>query len=101
MSKCPTCGQRKRRSLPQNSRLHSLFMLLQDSVKAKDGQFHSALWWKTMTKAEWLGFTEFRKPDGNVIQVLRSTADLDVNELNDFMTKVEAFAASRGVYLDD
>ena len=100
MSKCQTCGQRKKRSLPQNARLHSIFMLLQDSVKAKDCEYHSAMWWKTCCKHQWLGYREFRLPDGNVIQVLRSTADLDVEELNEFMTKVEAFAASRGVYLE-
>ena len=54
-----------------------------------------------MMKAEWLGFIEFRKPDGNVIQVLRSTADCDVVELNNFMTQVEAFAAQKGIYLED
>ena len=54
-----------------------------------------------MMKAQWLGFMEFRKPDGQVIQVLKSTADLDVAELNDFMTQVEAFAAQKGIYLDD
>ena len=99
--KCDKCGQRNKRSLPQNARLHSLFMLLQDSVKAKDGEYHSAMWWKVMTKAEYLGFAEFRKPDGSVIQVIRSTADLDVTELNEFMTRVEAYAAKRGVYLED
>lgn len=76
-------------------------MLMQDTLKASDGQQHSAMWWKVMSKSEWLGFTEFRKPDGNVIQVLRSTADLDVSELNDFMTKVEAYCSKRGVHLDD
>jgi hypothetical protein len=101
MSVCPTCGQRKRRSLPQNSRLHSLFMLMQDTLKAKDGESHSAMWWKVMSKSEYLGFTEFRKPDGSVIQVLRSTADCDVSELNEFMEKVEAYCSKRGVYLDD
>lgn len=54
-----------------------------------------------MSKAEWLGFSEFRKPDGNVIQVIRSTADLDVKELNEFMEKVEAYCAKQGVYLED
>lgn len=101
MSKCPTCGQRKKRTLPQNSRLHSLFMLMQDTCKDKNGEQHSAMWWKTLSKAEWLGFSEFRKPDGSVIQVLRSTADLDVAELNEFMTKVESYCAKQGVYLDD
>ncbi len=99
--KCPTCGQRKKRSLPQNARLHALFMLMQDTLTAKDGLQHSAMWWKVMCKSQWLGFTEYRKPDGDVIQVLRSTADLDVTELNEFMTKVEAYCAQRGVYLED
>ena len=101
MSVCPTCGQRKRRSLPQNSRLHALFTRVSENVRAKDGEFHSAMWWKTMFKAEWLGFMEFRKPNGDVIQVLRSTADCEVGELNDFMTRVEAYAAQKGIYLED
>ena len=54
-----------------------------------------------MLKSHFLGFVEFRKPDGAVIQVLISTADLDVEALNKFMTQVEVFAAQRGVYLDD
>ena len=101
MSVCPTCGQRKRRSLPQNARLHAIFMRVSENVRSKDNEFHSPMWWKTMMKAQWLGFMEFRKPDGQVIQVLKSTADLDVAELNDFMTQVEAFAAQKGIYLDD
>ncbi len=76
-------------------------MLMQDTLTAKDGQYHSAEWWKVMSKYEWLGCVEFRKPDGDVIQVIRSTADLDVNELNEFMTKVESYCAKRGVYLED
>ena len=101
MSACPACGQRKRRSLPQNARLHTIFTRIAESVKAKDGEYHSAMWWKVMLKSHFLGFVEFRKPDGAVIQVLISTADLDVEALNKFMTQVEVFAAQRGVYLDD
>ena len=48
------------------------------NVTATDNLYHPALWWKTMCKAQWLGFDEFRKPDGSVIQVLRSTSDCDV-----------------------
>ena len=99
--RCPTCGQRKKRTLPQNARLHALFAQLAANVTANDGLYHPALWWKTMCKAEWLGFDEFRKPDGSVIQVLRSTADCDVEELTNFMNEVERYAAKRGVYLDD
>jgi hypothetical protein len=101
MSVCPTCKQRKRRSGEQNRRLHAIFNLMADTLKAKDNEYHSALWWKTVSKHQWLGYTEFRIPDGNVIQVLKSTADCDVEELNKFMESVERYAATRGVYLDD
>ena len=99
--KCPQCGQTKKRSIPQNSRLHKLFQLMQDELTDKTGQKQHAQWWKVMAKAEWLGFMEFRKADGQVIQVLRSTADCSVEELNEFMQKIESYCAKRGVYLEE
>ena len=101
MTRCPTCGAAKKRTLPQNSRLHKLFTEIAANVTAKDGLYHPALWWKTMCKDRWLGYVEFRRPDGSVIQVLRSTADCSVDELTEFMAQVEKYAASRGVYLDE
>ena len=98
---CPTCKQKKKRSLPQNSRLHKLFQLMQDNLQDKDGHYQHAMWWKINAKDRWLGYSEFRRSDGSVIQVLRSTSDCDVQELNEFMTRVEAYAAKRGVYLED
>jgi hypothetical protein len=99
--RCPTCGQAKKRTLPQNARLHALFTQLAANVTAKDGLYHPAQWWKVMSKDRWLGYDEFRRPDGTVITVMRSTADCDVEELTNFMNEVERYAASRGVYLDD
>lgn len=101
MEVCPTCKQKKRRSLPQNARLHKLFTEIAANVTGADGQYHPAQWWKVMSKDRWLGYDEFRRPDGQVITVLRSTADCDVAELNEFMEQVERYAATRGVYLDD
>ena len=54
-----------------------------------------------MCRDRWLGYTEFRKPDGSMITVLRSTADLEVDEMTAFMDEVERYAATRGVYLVD
>lgn len=99
--KCEKCGQRKKRSLPQNALLHSLVTQISESVRAKDGEFHSPMWWKVMLKSHYLGFKEFRRPDGQVIQVLLSTADLEVDKFNEFITQVQAFASTRGVYLED
>ena len=99
--RCPACNQIKRRSLPQNARLHKLFTELAANVKAKDGLYHPALWWKVMSKDRWLGYDEFQKPNGETIYALKSTANLDVEELNTFMAEVERYAAERGVWLDD
>ena len=99
---CPTCGQRKKRSIPQNARLHKLFTEISSNLTAKDGLYHSHQWWKVMMKDHFLGYEpEYRRPDGKVIEVLRSTADLSVDELNEFMTQVEMYANERGVYLED
>jgi len=99
--RCPTCGARKKRTLPQNARLHALFTQLAANVTGKDGLYHPAQWWKVMCKDRWLGYDEYRRPDGSVITVMRSTADCDVEELTNFMNEVERYAAGRGVYLDD
>jgi hypothetical protein len=81
--------------------LHKLFTEIAANLKAKDGEYHHKLWWKTMCKDEWLGYDDFRKPNGEVINVLRSTSDCSVEELTEFMMKVEEYANNRGVYLDE
>lgn len=98
--RCPTCGQIKRRSSEQNRRLHKLFTEMAAQLKAKDGLQHHYLWWKAMCKDRWLGYDEF-KLDGKIVYQLRSTSELDVTELNEFMAQVEQYANSRGVYLED
>ncbi len=54
-----------------------------------------------MAKDQWLGYNEFTAPDGRTIYALKSTADLSVEELNNFMNDVERYCAVRGVYLQD
>lgn len=101
MAKCKECGQEPKRSLPQNNRLHLLFTEIAANVMAKDGLYHPALWWKVCAKNEWLGYNEYRLPNGKVIYDLKSTADCTIAELNEFMAKVERFAATKGVWLQD
>ena len=101
MANCPTCGKLPKRSLPQNNRLHSLFTELAANVTAKDGLMHDHHWWKVMCKHQWLGYLEFRIPDGNVIQVMKSTSDCDVEELTKFMAQVERYAATKSVWLQE
>ena len=99
--RCPTCNQPHRRSTAQNARLHKLFQLMSEHFKGKDGLYHPALWWKVCMKHQWLGYDEFKLPNGETVYSMRSTADLHVDELNKFMERVERFAAEKNVLLQD
>lgn len=100
MNRCPVCGQLKKRSNPQNARLHKLFTEMAANLTAQDKLYHPHQWWKTMCKDRWLGYEEYQA-NGKTIYVLRSTASLDTEEFTEFMNKVEEYANSRGVYLED
>ncbi len=52
-------------------------------------------------KAQWLGFNEYKKSNGDIIYELKSTADCNVAELNDFMARVERWAAEHDIWLQD
>jgi NinB protein len=99
--RCPTCNQAPRRSLPQNNRLHLLFDAISRQVVADDKLLHHAMWWKIVMKDRWLGYNETVASNGKVIYSLRGTADLTVEELNNFMERVERYAAEHGIWLQD
>jgi hypothetical protein len=54
-----------------------------------------------MFKDRWLGYNEFKASNGKVITELKSTADCNVAELNDFMARVERWAAEHNIWLQD
>jgi hypothetical protein len=101
MAKCKVCGQEPKRSLPQNNRLHLLFTEIAANVMASDNLYHPAMWWKVMFKDRWLGYNEYRTSSGKVITELKSTADCNVAELNEFMERVERWAAEHDIWLQD
>ena len=51
-------------------------------------------------KDRWLGYNEV-VTNGKTVYSLRGTADLTVEELNNFMDRVERYAAEHGIYLQD
>jgi hypothetical protein len=101
IKRCPTCGQSHRRSSAQNARLHKLFTMMSEQLKGKDGLYHPTMYWKVLSKDQWLGYDEVQHFDGRTIYALKSTANLSVEELNNFMNEVERYCAVRGVYLQD
>jgi hypothetical protein len=52
-------------------------------------------------KSKFLGCSDVALPDGKVLIIPQSSADLDVAEFSEYFTKVEADLADRGVFLDD
>jgi hypothetical protein len=89
--KCPTCGRRKRRSSQANRRYWALVGKLTTIVYQ----------WHEFFKDLYIEPEVIKLPDGRRKVCDPHSSELDVPDFNDYMTKVEAWAAERGVQLDD
>jgi hypothetical protein len=99
-SRCPACGRREKRSNEQNRRYWKLVALVAENVKP-DGHAYAVKAWHLWFKSRFLGCTEVQLPNGAVLTEPCSSADEDTDAFSDFMTQVEAWAAERGVFLDE
>jgi len=98
--KCPTCGRRKtNRSPDQNARYWALIGLLMEKGKEKNLNY-SKDDWHDMMKIKFLGAREIELPSGKVITRVNDTHNLDTIEFGEFLDKVQAWAAEKGVFLD-
>ena len=77
-----------------------LLHLIADKLKPQD-QSYSAETWHVWFKQRFLGCDEVKMPNGKVIQIPKSTADLDTAEFADYVFKIEEWASSHDVFLDD
>jgi len=68
---------------------------------APDDRHFSPEVWHEQCKRHWLGTTETTLPSGETICRTNSTADLSTEEFGEYMSAVEAWANSRGVFLDE
>jgi hypothetical protein len=66
-----------------------------------NGQAYSADTWHVYCKSKWLGCDDVTLPNKKTLAIPRSSAALDVAEFADYMGQVEAWAADKGVYLDE
>lgn len=96
--RCPVCHRKHRRSNPANSRYWALLHLCAERLA--DGQY-SAEQMHVYFKSKYLGCDDVQMPNGKTLTIPRSTAGLDVAEFGEYMDKVEADAAQRGVFLAD
>ena len=100
LERCPTCHRKHRRSNPANARYWLLLHAIAEKVKP-GGNAASADTWHLWAKSKFLGCDDVKLPSGKTLTIPRSTAALDTAEFNDYMTAVEAWAATRDVWLDD
>jgi hypothetical protein len=96
--RCPACKRLLRRSNPQNARYWALLHEIASQLMQRKFGVEA---WHLFFKSQFLGCDDVKTIYGKRLVIPRSTAGLDVAEFNDYMTKVEAFAAERDVYLDD
>lgn len=100
VDRCPLCKRRQTRSSEANRRYWALLHVMAEKLQPQ-GQAYSADQWHLYCKSRWLGADDVKLPNGKVIVIPRSTADLDTSAFNDYMTAVEAWANERNCYLED
>ena len=98
-ARCPVCKRLRKRSNPANARYWLLLHTISEKIKP-EGIQHSPEVWHVYMKQRFLGVDEFRMPNKQEMRIPKSSAELDTEEFNEFMRKVEEFAMSRNVYLD-
>jgi hypothetical protein len=99
VTRCPHCGQRRKRSNPANSRYWLLLHEISRNVKPEGNEYSPEVWHSYM-KQRFLGAEEVKMPNKQTMLIPNSSADLSVEEFADYMTRVEEWANGRGVFLD-
>lgn len=71
------------------------------AARAWNGQHYSADQFHEYYKSRFLGADDVRLPNGRTLTIPRSSADLTTEEFSEYLDRVQADAAERGVYLAD
>ena len=100
VTRCPTCKRVQKRSTEANRRYWLIIHLIADKVKP-DGQEFAPETWHQWAKLRWLGGDDVKLPNGKVIVVPKSSAELGKDEFHEFVCNVEEWALDRGVVLDE
>lgn len=100
IDRCPTCKRKVRRSNAANAHYWLLLHMVADKLKP-NGEQYSAETWHHWAKLKWLGGDDVKLPNGKVIVVPKSSAELGKDEFHEYVFQVESWANEHGVYLDE
>lgn len=98
--RCPTCGRRERRSNEHNKLYWLLLYKAADRLKPA-GNSYAPETFHVYYKLKFLGGDDVKLPNGKVIVMPKSSAELDKSEFHDYVDKVEHDLGERGVFLDE
>ena len=98
--RCPVCGSLPKRNNEQNAAYWALLHKISLLVKV-NGVVYSSKSWHLYFREKLLGYQDIQLPNGKTIVQLRSTTDLNKDEFSDYLTKIEVFAAEKGVFNDE
>jgi len=99
-SRCPTCHRRIKRSSEANRRYWALLHAVSEKLRP-GGKQYSAESYHLWAKSKWIGCDEMKLPNGAVLLMPRSSADLSTEKFADYMTQLEAWANDLDVFLED
>lgn len=84
---------KSKRSLAQNRLLHMWIACIRDGYHEGGGELHSADVWKEHLCKMFL-VTQSHDIGGAVVETRKSTANLGIKEMTDFLEKIDMYAAS-------
>ena len=88
-----------KRSYEQNRRLWSLYNQIAEQVWL-DGRRYSADVWHEYFKQQFIGCDERVLPSGEIQKIGLSTTKLNTQQMADYQTRIEAWAAEQGVIFE-
>ena len=99
MDRCPSCGRKKVRTTQANRRYFAL--VSQCVTFTFNGQRWSKKQWHEMFKDMFIDPLVIDLPNGKRAVRDPESSDLDIDQFNVFMDKVEAWCGERGIFLPE
>ena len=97
---CPTCLRRHKRSTEANRLYWALLHAISEKLPVQT-QTYSADQWHLYLRSKFLGCDDMKLPNGKIVTIPKSTADLDVPEFSEYYDKVSHWAAEHNVWLPE
>jgi hypothetical protein len=88
--------EKEKRRSAQNRRYWAILHEMAEQLDINDVEA-----WHEWCKRRFIGVKEVTLPDGEIINIGRSSTDLSVQEFADYMTSIEAWAVDHGVIFND